>query len=90
VLFLPRSNFPERLRVIVKKVKQGEFEITTDPQLDPMIFASFVSSFKQCGVGVMVKIIGGKLIVLGDNPDFDAIIRCVGQFLPMPVEYELV
>lgn len=89
MIFLPRSSLPPKLLVIVKKVNERDFEITTEPKLEPMIYATFVMTFKQCAQGLTVKLAGGKLNLSGENPNFDAVIGCINQNSPIPVEYKI-
>ncbi|MEM3565272.1 MAG: hypothetical protein QXK47_00350 [Candidatus Bathyarchaeia archaeon] len=90
MIFLPRSNLPPKLLVVVKKVAETNYEITTEPKLEPMIYATFVMTFKQCAKDFIVKLSGGKLNLSGENPNFNAIINCINQQSPIPVELQMI
>jgi len=90
MIFLPRSKLPPKLLIIIKKIAEKDYEITTEPKLEPMIFATFVITFKQCAKGFTVKLAGGKLNLSGENPNFNAIVECINQQSPIPVELQIV
>lgn len=90
MIFLPRASLPPKLLVLVKKVNEREYEITTEPKLEPMVYATFVVTFKQCAKGFSVKLAGGKLNLSGENPNFNSIVECITQQSPIPVELQTV
>lgn len=90
MIFLPRSTLPPKLLLVVKKVAEKNYEITTEPKLEPMIYATFVMTFKQCAKDFTVKLSGGKLNLSGENPNFNSIVECINQQSPIPVELQTV
>ena len=89
MIFLPRSSLPPKLLVLVKKVSEKEYEITTEPKLEPMIYATFVMTFKQCAKDFTVKLAGGKLNLSGENPDFNLVLECLKRGSIIPVELQI-
>lgn len=89
MIFLPRSQLPPKLTLVVKKIGDKDYEVTTEPKLDPTIFGTFLIRFKQCSKGFTVKMAGGKIILSGENPDFNAIVACMNQGSPIPVELKM-
>ncbi|MEM2025873.1 MAG: hypothetical protein QXW94_06245 [Desulfurococcaceae archaeon] len=89
MIFLPRSQLPPKLVLVVKKLDGNEYEITTEPKLDTTVFGTFLIRFKQCSKGLNVKLTGGKIILSGEKPDFNAIVGCINQGSPIPVELKL-
>lgn len=88
MIFLPRTQLPPKVTVIVKKLDGNEYEVTTEPKLDTTVFGTFLIRFKQCAKGVSVKLVGGKIIVSG-TPDFNAVVTCLNQGSPIPVELRM-
>lgn len=88
MIFLPRSSLPPKLLLIIKKIDERQYEITTEPKLEPMVYATFVMTFKQCAKDFMVKLAGGKLNLSGDNPDFNKIVECINKQSPIPVMFQ--
>ncbi|MEM1589772.1 MAG: hypothetical protein QW175_05090 [Candidatus Bathyarchaeia archaeon] len=89
MIFLPRSILPPKLLVIVRKVDERNYEVTTEPKLEPILYATFVMTFKQCARGFNVKLSGGKLNLFGENPDFNLILECLRQGSAIPVELKI-
>lgn len=90
MIFLPRSSLPPKVVIVVKKVAEKDYEITTEPKLDPVVYATFVVTLRQCAKGFTVKLVGGKLTFSGENPDFNAIINCISQQSPIPIELQMI
>ncbi|MEM2272933.1 MAG: hypothetical protein QXX56_01795 [Candidatus Bathyarchaeia archaeon] len=90
MIFLPRASLPPKLQIIVRKVGEKDYEITTEPKLEPMVFATFVVTFKQCAKNCVVKLSGGKLNLSGEAPDFKTILDCISSQSPIPVELQMV
>ncbi len=74
---------------MIKKVGEGNYEVTTEPKLDTTVFGTFLIRFKQCAKEANVKLVGGKIIITG-NPDFNALVTCLNQGSPVPVELKEV
>jgi len=89
VIFLPRAQLPPKLTLIFKKLDGEEYEVVTEPKLDTAVFGTFLIRLKQCSKGLNVKFVGGKILVSG-RPDFNAIITCMNQGSPIPVELKTV
>ncbi|RLF19251.1 MAG: hypothetical protein DRJ68_06155 [Thermoprotei archaeon] len=90
MIFLPRASLPPKLTIVVKKVSDKDYEITTEPKLDPTVFGTFLIRFKQCSRGAgTVKMAAGKIMLSGENPDFNAILQCMNQGSPIPVELKM-
>ncbi len=89
MIFLPRSSLPPKLLVVVKKVDEKSYEITTEPKLEPMVYATFVMTFKQCIQGFSVKLVSGKLYLSGGAPDFNLVLECLRRGSPIPVELQI-
>lgn len=90
MIFLPRSSLPPKLRIIVKKINEKEYEIMTEPKLEPVLYATFVMTFKQCAKNYTVKLVGGKLNLSGENPNFNAILSCISAQSVIPIELEVI
>lgn len=89
MIFLPRSSLPPKLLLMVKKLSDKEYEITTEPKLEPMLYATFVMTFKNCSKNFTVKLVSGKLNLSGENPDFNLILECVRKGSTIPVELQM-
>lgn len=88
---MPRSSLPPKLRIIVKRVSERDYEVTTEPKLEPVLYATFVMTFKQCAKNYTVKLsAGGKLSLSGENPDFNAILNCISAQSVIPIELEVI
>jgi hypothetical protein len=85
MIFLPRENIPTELLLIVKKVGEKEYEITTAPQLEPNLHIMLVMTLKKCAKDFIVKFAGGRLIISGENPDFNSAVECLKAGLDIPV-----
>jgi len=90
MIFLPRASLPPKLTIVIKKISEKDYEITTEPKLEPMVYATFVITFKQCAKNFTVKLAGGKLNLTGENPDFNAILSCISQQSLIPVELQII
>jgi hypothetical protein len=88
VIFLPRAQLPPKVTIIVRKLDSDEYEIVTEPKLDTTVFGTFLIRLKQCAKGANVKLTGGKIIVSG-SLDFNAMVTCLNQGSPIPVELQM-
>lgn len=91
MIFLPRSSLPPKLRIIAKKIGEKEYEITTEPKLEPVLYATFVMTFKQCAKNYVVRLSGsGKLNLSGEISDFNTILNCISAQSVIPIELEVI
>lgn len=89
MIFLPRVSLPPKITVIVRKTGENEYEISTEPKLDTAVFGTFLVRIKQCSKNLNVKFSGGKILLSGENPDFKAIVVCLNEGSPVPVDLKI-
>ncbi|MEM0232395.1 MAG: hypothetical protein QXD66_00280 [Candidatus Nezhaarchaeales archaeon] len=89
MIFLPRVSLPPKITVIVKKIGESEYEISTEPKLDMAVFGTFLVRVKQCSKNLNVKFSGGRIVLSGENPNFEAIVTCLNEGSPIPVELKV-